>query len=173
MPNSPLDADPKWRPLDRLTVPPLIRDWLGDPGSLTARLRLHGTFHVRHNRSLVTVPVPFEREQLHQSGRRIALIREVTLMLCDTPVVEARSVLPLLSLRWANRNLAHMGGRSLGSELYRYPEAHRDQVWVRYGLSPAGRGPCWGRQTRFVKRGRPLLVAEYFLPALWSLVGEQ
>ena len=82
----------------------------------------------------------------------------------------ARSVLPLASLRGPNRGLAHMGSRSLGSELYRRPMARRDRIWVRHGAAPSGQTPCWGRQSRFIKRGRPLLVAEHFLPALWRRV---
>ncbi|HBC17259.1 MAG TPA: chorismate--pyruvate lyase, partial [Alcanivorax sp.] len=87
------------------------------------------------------------------------------------PVVAARSVLPLTSLTGANRSLGHMGSRSLGLELYKRPTCLRDQVWARLG-SPAEAMPvCWGRQSRFIKRGEPLLVAEYFLPALWEKVG--
>jgi chorismate--pyruvate lyase len=66
-----------------------------------------------------------------------------------------------------------MGSRSLGLELYKRPTCQRDQVWARIG-SPAEAMPvCWGRQSRFIKRGEPLLVAEYFLPALWEKVQKQ
>lgn len=162
----------QWRALERLTVPPLLRDWLSDPGSLTARLRHHGSFRVAPGASWIGPPTADERTLLGHTGRRFALIREVMLLLDEEPVVEARSVLPLTSLRNGNRSLASMGSRSLGSELYHHPVACRDRVWARYGLTPAGRGPCWGRQSRFLKRGRPLLVAEYFLPALWARLDE-
>ena len=173
MPNSALRADERWRALRRLTLPPTIRDWLADPGSLTARLRRHGRFRVLHGGSRIAAPAADEKRLLSHTGRRVALIREVTLLLDDEPVVEARSVLPLASLGGANRGLANMGSRSLGSELYRRPPAHRDRVWVRYGRTPTGQGPAWARQSRFVKRGRPLLVAEYFLPALWARLGRE
>ena len=170
MPDTALRADTRWRAQERLVLPPLIRDWLADPGSLTARLRRHGPFRVAPRHGAIERPTLEEQAQLGRIGRRYALIREVTLYVHEQPVVEARSVLPLASLANANRSLGHMGSRSLGSELYRPPLAHRDQVWVRFGLSPSGQGPCWGRQSRFVKRGRPLLVAEHFLPALWELI---
>ncbi len=172
MPDTALHADAHWRAQERLVLPPLIRDWLADPGSLTARLRGLGPFRVAPSRRVVGAPDFEEQHQLGQMGRQRALIREVTLLVHERPVVEARSVLPLTTLAGANRSLAHMGSRSLGSELYRRPAARRDQVWVRFGLSPSGQGPCWGRQSRFVKRGRPLLVAEHFLPALWDLLLE-
>lgn len=172
MPNTVLRADHHWRALERLTLPPVIRDWLADPGSLTTRLRRHGAFRVAHGASWIGLPDRDEQHLLDHPGRRFALIREVTLMLSGEPVVEARSVLPMTSLNGANRGLANMGSRSLGSELYRRPKARRDRVWARYGITPAGLGPCWGRQSRFVKRNQPLLVAEYFLPTLWVRLNE-
>jgi chorismate--pyruvate lyase len=172
MPDTLLRADNQWRELHTLTLPPTIRDWLSDSGSLTARLRRHGRFRVLPGASWSGIPEPEERHQLGHSGRHHALIREVTLLLDEQPAVEARSVLPLTSLAGANRGLGHMGSRSLGSELYRRPAARRARVWVRHGLTPHGLGPCWGRQSLFVKRNRPLLVAEYFLPGLWAHLGE-
>ncbi len=147
-----------------------IPQWLADPGSLTARLRLYGAFRVVPRDDRIIRPTLAEQQLLGHIGRQRALVREVTLLVDDQPMVEARSVLPLASLRGPNRGLAHMGSRSLGSELYRRPMARRDRVWVRHGAAPSGQTPCWGRQSRFIKRGRPLLVAEHFLPALWRRV---
>ena len=42
MPDTAMRADARWRPQEQLSLPPLVRDWLADPGSLTARLRLYG-----------------------------------------------------------------------------------------------------------------------------------
>ena len=165
-----LHPDNLWRPLDQRVLPAPLRDWMSDPGSLTARLQRYGRFRVAPGYHALTVPDPSEQHLLGLPPRQRALIREVTLLLDDIPVVAARSVLPLTSLRGANRVLGNMGSRSLGSELYRRPPALRDQVWVRYGCPPHGDTPCWGRQSRFLKRHQPLLVAEYFLPALWDIV---
>jgi len=173
MPDTAMRADARWRPQEQLSLPPLVRDWLADPGSLTARLRLYGAFRVVPREDRIIRPTLAEQQLLGRIGRGRALVREVTLLVDEQPMVEARSVLPLASLRGPNRGLAHMGSRSLGSELYRRPTARRDRVWVRYGDAPSGQTPCWGRQSRFIKRGRPLLVAEHFLPALWRRVEEQ
>ncbi|MFT6488197.1 chorismate--pyruvate lyase family protein [uncultured Alcanivorax sp.] len=165
-----LHPDSLWRPLEQLVLPPRIRDWMADPASLTLRLKRHGQFRVEPGYHAISFPRADERQLLNLAPRRAALIREVTLLLDDTPVVAARSVLPLASLTGANRSLGHMGSRSLGLELYKRPTCLRDQVWARLG-SPAEAMPvCWGRQSRFIKRGEPLLVAEYFLPALWEKV---
>ncbi|MEQ3635119.1 chorismate lyase [Alcanivorax sp.] len=165
-----LHPDSLWRPLEQLVLPPIIRDWMADPGSLTRRLKHHGHFSVVPGLHTIALPRADERRLLPLPVRRVALIREVTLHLDDTPVVAARSVLPLTSLAGANRSLGHMGSRSLGLELYNRPTCQRDQVWARLASADQDHSLCWGRQSRFIKRGAPLLVAEYFLPALWEKI---
>lgn len=162
---------PAWCPLARADLPPLVRDWLTDGGSLTLRLKRYGVFRVVPGVHHIAIPRADERALLGLPERRAALIREVTLLLDDTPVVQARSVLPLTSLQGANRALGHMGSRSLGQALYQRPACTRDRVWVRFAPPASGSAACWGRQSRFLKREKPLLVAEYFLPALWERVG--
>lgn len=168
-----LHPDSHWRPLEQLVMPPLIRNWMSDPDSLTLRLKRHGQFRVVPGFHAMDVPTLNEQRLLNLPVRQAALIREVTLMLDDTPVVAARSILPVTSLRGANRSLGHMGSRSLGLELYKRPLCQRDQVWARLASPGHGHPVCWGRQSRFIKRGAPLLVAEYFLPALWEKVGTE
>ncbi|MQX52059.1 chorismate--pyruvate lyase family protein [Alcanivorax sediminis] len=170
---APLHPDSHWRPLEQLVMPVQIRDWMADPDSLTLRLKRHGQFRVIPGFHAMAVPALEERLLLGLPDRQAALIREVTLMLDDTPVVAARSILPITSLRGANRSLGHMGSRSLGLELYKRPLCQRDQVWARLASPGHGHPVCWGRQSRFIKRGAPLLVAEYFLPALWEKVGTE
>lgn len=159
----------RWWPLPVIQAPAPMRDWLADAGSLTRRLQRFGTFRVVPQRQMIAVPRAEEAALLGLPGRQQALIREVLLYVDDVPVVFARSVLPLASLKGANRVLGHMAKRSLGAELFRAPRAQRAQVWATQTQLPdAGLAACWGRQSLFIKRGQPLLVAEFFLPALWS-----
>ena len=159
----------RWWPLPVIQAPAEVRDWLADEGSLTRRLQRFGAFRVMPQRQMIAVPRAEEAALLGLPGRQQALIREVLLYVDDVPVVFARSVLPLASLEGANRILGHMARRSLGAELFRAPKAQRAQVWATQAAVPASAGQaCWGRQSLFLKRGRPLLVAEFFLPALWS-----
>lgn len=166
----------RWRPPGTVSVPAAVADWLADNGSLTRRLQTHGAFRVARQYQAITEPRPEERDLLSLAPRRHALIREVLLYLDDTPVVFARSVLPLSSLTGANRVLGHMANRSLGAELFRAPAAQRQAVWYAHypaTLLPASLSPgtAWGRQSRFLKRGRALLVSEVFLPSLWQRLG--
>ncbi|MCB1836507.1 MAG: chorismate lyase [Alcanivoracaceae bacterium] len=168
MPARLLNPALRWWPLPVIQAPAEVRDWLADGGSLTRRLQRFGTFRVVPQRQMIAAPRAEEAALLGLPGRQHALIREVSLYVNDQPVVFARSVLPLASLGGANRVLGHMARRSLGTELFRAPRAKRAQVWATQAVVPGGVEPCWGRQSLFLKRGQPLLVAEFFLPALWS-----
>lgn len=162
-----------WRPLAQLDPPAHVADWLTDAGSLTRRLQRHGRFSVRPVRQGIAIPRRDEAFMLGLAPRRRALIREVLLQLDGEPVVQARSVIPLASLQGANRVLGHMARRSLGSELFRRPAAARPLVWgarVPGALLVDG-CDAWGRQSLFIKRGRPLLVAEVFLARHWQRLG--
>ena len=89
MPDTAMRADARWRPQEQLSLPPLVRDWLADPGSLTARLRLYGAFRVVPREDRIIRPTLAEQQRMrdprwnffqvmghqHQSGR-IRLLRE-------------------------------------------------------------------------------------------------
>ena len=172
-PDACLNRRLRWRRPRALRAPEPAQAWLSDNGSLTRRLQALGRFRVAPQYQAMAVPRPEEQRLLGLPPRQRALIREVLLYLDDTPVVFARSVLPVESLTGANRVLGHMARRSLGAELFRAPRAERRAVWyARYpgALLPAGTDAdgAWGRQSRFEKRGHPLLVSEVFLPALWQ-----
>lgn len=172
-----LDPQLHWRRPALCAPPPAVRPWLADSGSLTRRLQRRGQFRVRPVHQAVERPGAAEAALLGLPARQHALVREVLLTLDGTTVVCARSVLPLTSLTGANRVLGHMARRSLGAELFSAPRARREAVW--YARVPASRLPlsvgadsAWGRQSRFRKRGKALLVAEVFLPALWTAPSE-
>lgn len=159
-----------WQTPGRLRAPASARQWLLDQGSLTRRLQALGQFQVVPLSQQIATPGAAEARLLGLPARRRALLREVLLHLDGEPVVYARSVLPLATLNGANRILGHMARRSLGAELFRRPAARRVAVWVAQWpaarLPLAVEGSCWGRQSLFLKRGQPLLVAEVFLPTL-------
>ena len=163
-----------WRPLALVRAPARIDNWLADSGSLTRRLQAFGHFQVAPRFQGVARPRAEEAALLGMRQRYQAVIREVLLLLDDEPVVFARSVLPLRSLRGRNRVLGHMARRSLGAELFKPPAAERSQVWAAHLELPAdyAASRCWGRQSLFLKRGQPLLVAEIFLPSLWQRLAD-
>jgi len=174
--------EPKWSPARRRlrsAAPAILWDWLLDPTSLTRRLQLScgQRFRVRVLQQGWGRPLMSERRALgiKQGGR--AVIREVRLMCGDTPWVFARTVIPVRSLRGAQRRLVRLGAKPLGAALFADPGLRRGEVEVARLSSGAplfvrAAGPAisseavWGRRSVFWLRGKPLLVSEFFLPAL-------
>lgn len=149
--------------------------WLHDSGSLTARLVAlsGGRFRVRITRLAWERPALAEVRALGMRTGEWALVREVVLEGNGTPWVIARSVIPRRTLVGANRRLRHLGSRPLGAFLFRDPTLRREGVTVvrmrletRDEAEASAHPSVWGRRSTFLLRGHPLLVAEYFLPAL-------
>lgn len=171
------------RPL-RPVLPPGLRPWLSDRGSLTERIVARSqTFQLKvlsHGRG----PIMRDERALFgvRRGER-ARVREVLLVADGRPVVYARSVLPRTSLRGGWQVFERIGGRSLGQALFADPRIRRmplatralDRRDTRYHravnsarlVPPPAR--LWARRSLFRLRGRDLLVTEVFLPAILDL----
>ncbi|MDX1734004.1 MAG: chorismate lyase [Halioglobus sp.] len=171
-----IGREPLWQPLRRFTsaqLPARLRPWLTDDGSLTARLiGLHrGEFSVRRLSQDWQVPLPSERRLLQVPQRQIALVREVALLLADTPVVFARSVFPVASLGGSLAHLRKLQNKSLGAILFQHPGMQRSPFELSHmpgdsDYLPAGlrqEQSAWGRRSRFDFGGNALLVSEVFL----------
>ena len=166
---APPHADP-WRP------------WLAWRASLTWRITAHARdFRVEVIRQGLHIPNEDEYRQLGQPTHRRALVREVVLHANGEPVVLAHSIAAWRDLSGVWRNLRGLGSRPLAQELFTDPLVARGALeFVRIdSRHPLGRRArqvfgrdfpvLWARRSRFVKRGRPLLVTEVFLPALLAL----
>lgn len=102
-----------------------------------------------------------------------ALVRQVLLCCGDTPLVYARTVIPAQTVTGAQRRYANMGNRPLGAMLFADRTMRRETVHVaRLPASHEARrffsvgDEVWGRRSVFRVAGKPILVSEYFLPAL-------
>jgi chorismate--pyruvate lyase len=124
-------------------------------------------------------PLASERQTLNIKRGERAVIREVRLMCGERPWVFARTVIPVRSLRGAQRRLAHLGSKPLGAALFADPHVHRGEVEVahigpdeRLFARAVGTAPyhqaIWGRRSVFWSQGKSLLVSEIFLPALFQ-----
>jgi len=161
-------------------IPSEISDWLFDAGSLTRRLqtRCPGPFKVQLLRQFHSRPGLSERRVLAIPDHQRALIREVVLRVGNTPVVFARTVVPMSTLSGAQRRLAHLGENPLGAMLFADPNMSRTPMQVArisQGQSLyASAVTCldeqpecvWGRRSVFFLGNKPLLVSEIFLPAI-------
>jgi len=156
-----------------------LKSWLFDSGSLTTRLINHcdGQFSVKVLSVSRATPTPDEVKALKLKIRSQAIIRQVLLMCGDTPVVYARTIIPVSSLRGALRGVVLLGNKSLGAVLFADKSMHRESVeitslkfghkcyaWTQY----QGKDPVWGRRSVFRLNHQKLLVSEFFLPSLLS-----
>ncbi len=153
------------------------KSWLFDSGSLTARLidQCEGRFSVKVLSLKRATPTPDEVKVLGLRYRSQALIRQVLLYCDDKPVVYARTIIPLSSLRGALRGLVLLGNKPLGAVLFSDKSMQRKPVeitsivpshvcysWTQFKGSEA----IWGRRSVFTLKGRELLVSEFFFPTL-------
>lgn len=154
------------------------RSWLFDPSSLTARLnrKCPGQFHVELLSQKISRPTLDEGRALNIRHGRYALIRQVRLYCGDTAVVYARTVIPVTTLQGAQRRYANLGNQPLGAMLFSDRTMQRDEVMVSklqpgdvlYKATGVKNEHVWGRRSIFRVGGKPLLVSEYYLPALFK-----
>lgn len=159
-------ADLLWRPAGRVLPRPQpeLQAWLLDPGSLTQRLkeRSAGLFRVqvleekwvRHTSPslLQCFPIYLTRSRMWS--------RKVLLKCGDLPWVMAHSLIPVTTMVGELRCLRTLSERPLGEFLFSDPLLQRSQLELTQWRD------IYGRRSLFHLQGRPLLVAEFFLPAL-------
>lgn len=178
-----ISSEPAWRPTRQYTtaaLPPAVRPWLLDDGSLTVRLTAlaQGEFRVKRLYQGWQVPLSSESRLVSAPAKQRALIREVVLLLGDLPVVFARSVFPITSLTGKLTHLRHLQNKSLGAILFKDPAMRRSPFELAYMAGASDYLPAelrqgtaaWGRRSRFVIAGRGLMVSEVFLQGFtpWS-----
>jgi chorismate--pyruvate lyase len=158
------------------------RPWLTWRGSLTRLIseRAPG-FRVQVLRQGPHIPNEDEYRQLGQPAHRRALVREVILHAGGKPIVFAHSIATWRDLSGTWRSVRGLGNRPLAEALFTDPLVRREAMdfaridsahplWRRARRVFAQEFPAlWARRSRFVKRGRRLLVTEVFLPALLDL----
>lgn len=172
------------RAVHRTSVDRLTRQWLTAPGSLTARLRLHGQVSVRVMRQGHQSLWPQEQGAVRA---RTGHVREVVLTIDGRPAVWARSVTSAKGLKGPWRALKGLGTRPLAELLFEHRGVRRDPLWsdrfpdhsrqashVRRQWRDFAtrahepeRTPAWARRSVFWHKGQALQVMECFSP--WVL----
>ena len=157
------------------SVQPAYIPWLFDASSLTARLlgRLGKDFRVQVISQRWQKLAAEEASAMALKNVHSALVRQVLLCDGDTPLVYARTVIPATTIQGAQRRYANMGNRPLGAMLFADRTMRREEVQVAVlpdindiKLLIETDETVWGRRSVFRVAGKPLLVSEYFLPAL-------
>jgi chorismate--pyruvate lyase len=175
----------KWNRVDSGEVhlaPRKWQAWLSDTGSLTQKIEQHLSqkLEVRVLRD-ARQSLNSDESRYFQLRPKRCRIREVLLCKGDTPLVIARSVIPVSSALGRNQDLLRLGNKPLGAVLFAKKAnsskrkvlreitylSKGDPVWQqfqkRYPLLPS---KLWARRTLYQLKGKPILVCEVFLPAL-------
>lgn len=163
----------------RQAVPARLRQWLSAPGSLTARLRLHGQVSVQVITQGRQTLWPQEQKALRC---RQGHVREVVLRIGGRPAVWARSTTPLNAVKGPWRAIKGLGTRPLAELLFEHSQVRRDPLiaqalatqsperrhlarqWARLTPPADTLAPLWTRRSVFWHRGHPLQVLESFAP---------
>nr|WP_282571416.1 chorismate lyase [Methylonatrum kenyense] len=161
-------------------MPEVLAGWVIGTDSLTRRLRARcgERFSVQRLYEGWQKPLHGEARRLRQRPARMAWVREVALCCDGQPLILARSVIPLTSLRGRNGALRLLGNRPLGELLFsgagtsrsplRLARLRRNDALAIRLHDHCGRdmGGNWARQAVHLLHGKPLLVTEVFLPEL-------
>jgi chorismate--pyruvate lyase len=164
-------------------LPVSLQRWLSAPGSLTARLRLHGHVTVEVLSQGRQTLWPQERAVL---GAQQGYVREVALRIDGRPAIWARSCTTLRAVKGPWRAVKGLGTRPLAELLFEHGRVRRDPLVAlrlarqspqRCHLSREWRGlkttetkapvaplPSWTRRSVFRHQGHPLQVLESFSP---------
>ncbi|HEY3487452.1 MAG TPA: chorismate lyase [Gammaproteobacteria bacterium] len=165
-----------FRNFDRYRIPPVVLDWMLDPASLTQRVRnLCGskTFHVRVLSLTYRYLSATEAQLLNVRPGLRTLDRQVQLCCGEQPLVYARSLLPVTLFAGNLQRLKYHGSKSLGATLFADPTVTRGELQVanilaRHIPGADTKADVWGRRSVFRIQDRPLLVTEFYLPALFK-----
>ncbi len=168
-PASPMlgaDAQLGWRPASSIfpQPSPAWKSWLLDPDSLTARLvaMSHGDFRVKvveEGWSRHRTPSLLQCFDSHAVDQ-LMWSRKVVLIGKGVPWVTAHSLIPASSLKGPLKRICKLQDKPLGAFLFRHPQLSRRQFEL------ARLDNSWGRRSLFYLFDKPLLVAEFFLPAI-------
>ncbi len=146
-----------------------MHSWLLDRDSLTKRIIEHcssqkNKFRVEVLKQGKNLPNVSDMLALGMNTRQWVYTREVLLYCGNTPVVYAKTVIPLQTLTGEQRKLAFLGKRPLGAYLFSQPNLLRTPIEIAQCWHQNQQ--LWARRSAFYLENKPLLVYEVFLSGL-------
>ncbi len=157
-------------------LPGHLKPWLTHAGSFMERARqagLHPKVQVL-NETWVS-PFSCEKKLLNLSFRSVALIREVMISSEKKPLMYARTIIPIKTLSGAEKQLAHLKNRSLGSILFKdqklerspfeffvLQEGHYFYARMNKLIDFALPSELWARRSLFLTNKKKVLLTEVF-----------
>ena len=154
-----------WKPAEEYTVADCWKSWLHDPGSLTKALVLKSDnqfeVEVADERWMTIESAKLRAEFGPISPNQKFWSRKVILRGRGIPWVMAHTLLPAHSLESPLREVMELESKPLGAYLFGHPEL------IRTGMDVTPfHEDRWGRRSLFFLFGKPVMVAEFFLPEI-------
>ncbi|MCL2590701.1 MAG: chorismate lyase [Betaproteobacteria bacterium] len=176
------ELNQRWRWSD---VPPVpagdpLYSWLTERGSLTSRLRaICEEFRVLVHQSRFGRVCPDETFLLSGGNSATAIVRDVSLICDEIPLVFGHSILMTRKSGPLAQSFKQVGNNSLGATLFAYPGIHRSPIYFKrlnrqhalHAKSAAAFGEgtepfYWARRSVFSLRFEQVCVTEVFSPKL-------
>ena len=141
------------------------RRWLFDSSSLTKLLiqKSARDFRVKvREQEWVQLPNPEVRSCFGPlAAEHKFWSRKVVLVGDNTPWILAHTLIPEFSLAGPLRRVLELNEKPLGEYLFSHPDLIRSGI----DITPIA-GDSWGRRSLFYLFEKPIMVAEFFLPAI-------
>lgn len=156
-----------WQPLasHRVAPPEILRHWLQDEGSLTKQLIALSAHHFQVklvSEAWVNLGSEALRGQFGPVGQSHRFwSRKVLLLGKGEEWIAAHTLVPEHSFLSPLQQVVNLQTKPLGEFLFSHPELIRSEMVF---TPTAGQG--WGRRSLFFLYQKPVMVAEFFLPAL-------
>ena len=174
-----------WMPVPSPSLNLAQKHWLFRPGALTAGLRELGHVELRVINEQVIGLLPAEAWMLQRQAYSPIWLREIMMSINGIDSVFARSFTPLSASHGLWQGMRRLRSRPLADMLYHDPQItrsaflacklHRQAPLYKTAQRIMGsqRPPAHrllARCSVFWREREPLLVAECFLPAFWTLL---
>lgn len=157
------------------------QSWVCSDSSLTVKIKELGSAFSVELLNQVDKPLTREVKSLLSVDDDSALFREVLLKQADMPLVYAQTIMPDSTVTGTESMLSALGNQSLGQVLFQSPQAQRSHIefsivqsnsqlgqYIELQLQQPIQQVCYIRRSVFQLNGKPLLVCECFLPALFN-----
>ena len=137
-----------------------IISWLNEPGSVTSRIKSFSDFKLRLLRD-GPGEVDAAEDDLIISNYEENNIREVVLCSNEEPLIYAKSIIPLETIRLGLGVLGNLKENPLGDILFSNPEIKKK--YMLFAKFESNKKIFYGRKGIYTVKGYPFSVCEIFL----------
>ncbi len=138
-----------------------ILSWLSEPGPITNRIKLSQKFELELLNDEID-EISKEEKLFLNSVSETFRVRRVILLGNNTPVVYAKSVIPLSTIENGLSSLGKIGNAPLGDILFT-PGVFTKLEMVCASFLSKEKNVYWGRKIKYSVNSEPISVMEVFL----------